>query len=49
MILQTQNTRTLAVKTVSGTSNGRHERNRIRGTVITISTVVTYALYDGRP
>ena len=30
------------METVRGASNNRHERNRVRGTVIVISTVVTY-------
>jgi hypothetical protein len=42
MILQNQNTHKLRVKTVRGAKNDRHERNRVRGTVIIINTVVTY-------
>jgi len=30
------------VKTVRGGSNSRHERNRVRGVVVIIRTIVTY-------
>jgi hypothetical protein len=34
----------LTVKAARGASNSRHERNRIRGTVIIISTVFAYCV-----
>ena len=42
MSLQILNAHKLTVEAVRGASNNRHERNRVRGTVIVISTVVTY-------
>ena len=42
MSLQNQNAHKLTEKSARGTSNDKHESNRVRGTVITMSTVVTY-------
>ena len=42
MRLQKQNTHKLTVKTTRGVNNSRHERNRVIGTVIIISTVDAY-------
>ena len=42
MVLQKQNAHTLTVEAVRGARNTRNERNRVRGTVIIISTVGKY-------
>ena len=42
MSLQKQNAHILTVKAARGGSNSRHERNRVRGTVIISSTVFAY-------
>jgi hypothetical protein len=42
MNLQKQNAHKLTVKATRSDRNGRHERNRVRGTVLIISKVVTY-------
>ena len=42
MSLQKENSHKLTVEAARGTSNSRHERNRVRGMARIINTVVTY-------